>query len=140
MLKTGIELCDADSSIRRVRAGPHADRVDVARQHERRVAQRLAARDLQLVAAQHQRMAAELDDADLERDSRPGRRLLEDEADLAIGERARAVRSALELGRAVEQRLQLIGVQLRAGEEMSWRQGAGQLSPRQARGEPRARA
>ena len=65
----------------RVRAGPHADRADVAGEHERGVAQRLAARELEVVGAQDHRMAPELDDAGLEGHPRPRRGLLEDQRD-----------------------------------------------------------
>ena len=60
------------------------------REDERGVAQRLAARDLQLARAQHDRVAAELEDAGLERQPRARRRLLEDERDRPALERPRA--------------------------------------------------
>ena len=54
-----------------VRARPDHDRLHVAGQNARRVPHRLAARELELVAAQDQRRAAELGHPDLERDARP---------------------------------------------------------------------
>ena len=55
-------------------------------------------------------MAAQLEDADLDRDARARRGLLEDERDGPAGQRARGERRRLELERAVEQRVQLGGV------------------------------
>ena len=52
--------------------GPQHDRVDVARQHPAGVLDRLAAAELQLARRQHDRMGAELRDADLERDPGAG--------------------------------------------------------------------
>ena len=119
MLKTGIAPCARELLDGRLRPGAHADRVDVAREHERGVAQRLAARELQLVAAQDQRMPAELDDADLEGQPRARRGLLEDQRDRPLRERVGAARRALQLERAVEQRVELGCVELGAGEEMA---------------------
>ena len=53
----------------------------MAREHERGVADRLAARELHLVGAQDDRVAAELDDAGLERQPRARRGLLEEQRD-----------------------------------------------------------
>jgi hypothetical protein len=127
MLKTGIE--PAARELLELACGPvrTPTRVEVAREHERRVAQRFTAGDLQLIAAQHHRMAAELDDADLEGDPRARRGLLEHEADGARGERLRTAWRVLQLSRAIEQRCELVGVQLRAGKEMARHQGAGQV-------------
>ncbi len=115
----GTELYSASSAS--IASGPvrMPTRADMAREHERGVAQRLAARELQLVGAQHHRMAAELVDAHLEGDARPRRGLLEDQRDAAPGERPRGERRGLQLERAVEQRVQLGGAQLRAGEEVA---------------------
>ena len=106
----------------RVGPGAHADGVDVAREHERGVPDRLAARELHLVGAQDHRVAAELDDAGLEGHARARRGLLEDERDDAVAQRVGRARRGLELGGAVEQRAQLVGAQLGAGEEVA-RQG-----------------
>ena len=103
-----------------VRSGAHADRGDVAREHERRVAQRLAARELQLVGAQHDGVAAELVDADLEGDARARRGLLEDQRDAAPVQRARGQRRRLQLQRAVEQRRQLAGGKLGSSQKLPW--------------------
>ena len=101
-----------------VRPGAHADGGDVAREHERRVAHRLAARELQLVGAQHDGVAAELVHADVEREPRARGGLLEDERHAAPCERARAERVGLQLERAVEQRVELARRELGAGEEV----------------------
>ena len=90
-------------------AGPQADGRDVAGEHERGVAHRLAAGDLQLVGAQHHRVAAELEDAGLERQARARRGLLEEQGDGAARERPRGGGVGLERERAVEQRVQLAG-------------------------------
>jgi len=100
--------------------GAHADGGDVAREHERGVAQRLAARELQLVGAQHDGVAAQLVDADLEGQPRARGGLLEDQRDAARAQRVRGQRRGLELERAIEQRAQLVGGQLGSGEEMPW--------------------
>ena len=54
------------------------DGIDVARQHPRGIGDGLAAAELHLGAGQHDRFAAELSHADIERYPRAGRRLLED--------------------------------------------------------------
>ena len=64
-----------------VRVRSDGERVDVARQRARRVGQRLAARELQLVGAQRDRRAAEVRHRDRERDARPRRVLREVEAE-----------------------------------------------------------
>ena len=56
------------------------DRVEVAREHHRRVAHRLAAPQLELALREVQRVAAQLAHADLERDARAGGGLVEDHA------------------------------------------------------------
>jgi hypothetical protein len=105
---------------RGLRARPQRDRGHMTGEHERRVADGLAARELQLPRPQDHRVAAELDDPDLERRARPRRRLLEDERDGPPLERARRVRRLLEDQRAVEQRAELARVELRSGEEVPW--------------------
>ena len=89
-------------------AGAQADRGDVAREHERGVAHRLAARELELVRAQHHRVAAELDDARLERRRACGSTGARTAA-RPCGPRARAsaARRRLQRQRAVEQRREL---------------------------------
>ncbi len=72
----------------RVGTGADADRRDVPGEHPRGVPDRLAAGELQLVAAQHDRMAAELEDACLEGQPRARRVLLEDQRHAAALERA----------------------------------------------------
>jgi hypothetical protein len=103
----------------RVGAGAHADRRDVARQHAGRVADGLAAGEVQLVAAQHDRLAAELEDPGLERQPRARRVLLEDQGDAAALERARRQRRGLQHGGAVQQREQLVAVELGSREQMA---------------------
>ncbi len=107
----------------RVRPGAHADRRDVTRQHARGVADRLAAREVQLVAPQHDRLAAELEDPGLEGQPRARRVLLEDERDAAALERARGQRRRLQRVRAIEQGEQLVALELRPGEQMARQAG-----------------
>jgi hypothetical protein len=57
------------------------DRVDVARQHARGVLDGLAAAELAAARVDDHGVGAQLDDADLERQPRPGARLLEDHGD-----------------------------------------------------------
>jgi len=82
-----------------VAEGAHHDRVAVAAEDPRRVAERLAAADLGPLRRQVDRVAAELEHADLERDAGARRRLLEDHAERApasgaCSSRARAAPSA----------------------------------------------
>ena len=110
----GGELLD-----HRVGTGADADRGDVAREHQGRVADRLAAADLQLVGPQDHRMTAELEHADLERHPGPGRRRLEDQRHRAPGQHLGRQRLRLQRGRAVDQRRQLGGGQLLPGQELA---------------------
>src|SRR4051812_17382053 len=103
----------------RVRPGADPDRVDEARQHESGVAHRLAAGDLHLALAQHHRVAAELVHADLEREPRARRGLVEDQRDAAPREGLGAEPIALQLERAVEEPVELVGGKLVAGEEVT---------------------
>src|SRR6185437_7237826 len=80
-----------------VRTRAHADRGDVSREHERRVAHGLTARELKLVGAVHDRVPAELVHADVEGQARARRGLLEDQRDAAALERARGERVGLQL-------------------------------------------
>jgi hypothetical protein len=120
---------DRDAAVRgqllehHVGPGAHAYRVDVAREHERRVLDRFAARQLHLVGAQDHRVPAELDDPGLERHAGARRRLLEDERHDPAFERARRPRRGLQLGRPAQQRVELVGGQLRAGEEVARQAG-----------------
>ena len=100
-------------------ARAQADRRGVAGEHERGVAHRLAARELQLVGAQHHRVAAQLDDAGLHRRARARRGVLEQQRDRAVLEHARGGGLGLELERAVEQAVELRGGELLAGEEVA---------------------
>ena len=100
-------------------AGAQADRRGVAGEHERRVADRLPARELELVRAQHHRVAAELVDAGLHRRARARRGVLEQQRDRAALEHARGGGLGLQLERAVEQGVQLVGAELLAGEEVA---------------------
>jgi hypothetical protein len=110
-----------------VGAGADRDRVDVAREDSGGVANRLAARELQLVAAQHDRRPAQLGDGDLEGDAGARRGPFEDEGDAATGEVAvsRALAPArFQLQRQVEQLAQLEGAELFGGEEIALCQAA----------------
>ena len=66
---------------------PH-DRVDVAGQHLSGVLERLLAPELGAAAVDHDRVAAELGDADLEREPGAGGVLVEDDGDAARALRA----------------------------------------------------
>src|SRR4029453_229048 len=92
-----------------------------------RVGDRLPARQLELVAAQDERRAAELGHPDLERNPSASRRLLEHERDAAAGQHRLPLGGspALQLERAVEQRGQLVTGQLLTGQEVAWGRHAG---------------
>ncbi len=78
------------------------DAVEIAREHVRRVLDRLAAAELKIVGAQVEPEAAELGDSNLERDARAGGRLLEDHPERTAGEQTVLLALALKL-------LQLVG-------------------------------
>ena len=63
------------------------DRVDIARQHPRRVGDGLAAAELHLLAGEHEGLAAELAHRHVEGDARAGRGLVEDHRQGLAGER-----------------------------------------------------
>jgi endonuclease/exonuclease/phosphatase family metal-dependent hydrolase len=108
-------------------AGADHDRVDEAGEDAAGVADRLAAGELHFVAAEDDRVGAELDDADLEGDPGPGRGLLEDEGDAAPRERLGAEALAtvgLQRGGTIEQLAQLEGAQLFSRQEVSLLQAA----------------
>jgi len=98
--------------------GAQADHGGVAGEHQRGVADRLAAGELQLVRAQDHRMPAEFEDAGLERRARARGRLVEDQRDGPAFERPRGQRRRLERGGALEQQGEAVGVQLCAGDEV----------------------
>lgn len=105
-----------------VGAGADHDRVDVAGEDAGGVANRLAARELHLIAAEDDRVRAQLGDPDLEADPRPRRGLLEDEGDAAAGERigvGAPLAPRFQLRRSVEQLAQLEGPELFTGEEVA---------------------
>ena len=103
-----------------VGAGAKPDCDHLPREHDRGVAQRLAAAELQLVRAEHRGMAAELHDAGLEREPRARGRALEYQRHRPTLQRTRAERVRLQRLRAVEQPLELPRVELGAGEEVPW--------------------
>ena len=82
------------------------DAVEVAREDDRSVAERLAAPELQLVGREVEPDPAELGDSDPEGDARARRRLLEDQADRPAGQEL-PLRVALQLVRQVEHGLEL---------------------------------
>ena len=69
-----------------LREGADHDRVEVAREDDGGVLDRLAAAELEVACREVEAVAAELGDADLERDPRPRRGLLEDHPERAAGE------------------------------------------------------
>ncbi len=91
-----------------VGAGADDQGVEVAREHPRRVPDRLPPVHLALPVGEEDRVGAELERADLEGDPGPGRALGEEEPDASPGERPRPVRRALEVGREREGRRELI--------------------------------
>jgi hypothetical protein len=92
-----------------VREDARHDPVHVARQHARRVGDRLAAVQLDVVAAQEQRAPAQLVHPDLERHAGARGRLLEDHRQRLAGEgRGVRVRRRLDRGRLLEQQLDLV--------------------------------
>ena len=76
--------------------GPEHDRVDVARQDTTGVLDRLTATQLELRRGQHDGVRAELFHPDLERDTRAGGGLLEDQRDRSAGQRS-GVRAPIRL-------------------------------------------
>src|SRR3954451_6288232 len=86
--------------------GPHDDRGDVARQHGGGVLDALTTAELRRAGVDDDRMAAELRDADLERQPRAGRRLLEHDCDGTwSGQRPGRVRVLFQPVRLVEDEL-----------------------------------
>ncbi len=81
MLITGTGAPVSELLEHLIRAGAHTHRGNVPGEHQRRIANRLAAGELELIGAQHHRVAAQLVNADLEGDTGRGRRLLEDQRD-----------------------------------------------------------
>ena len=79
--RVGRELLDIGLGER-----PDHDRVEVAREDDGRVLDRLAAPELQVAGREVEAGAAELVDPDLERDARSRRGLLEDHPERSAGE------------------------------------------------------
>ena len=71
----------------RMIGGADHDRIDIARQHLGRIADRLGAAELHFGAGEEQRLAAELAHADIEGDAGAGRGLLEDHRQHLAGQR-----------------------------------------------------
>jgi hypothetical protein len=96
-----------------LREGADHDCVEVALEHVRRVLDRLAAAELEVAGGEVEAVAAELGDPDLEGDAGARRRLLEDHAEAAAGEKLMwlsALPERLQLVGEVEGGLQLLGV------------------------------
>ena len=110
-LITGTEACAGELVDLRLLEGADHDRAEEAREHERRVAVALAARELQVGGGKVERHSAELGDADLEADTRPRRRLVEDQPDRPAGEDAQLLPAGallLQLVGEVERGLELL--------------------------------
>ncbi len=116
-----------------VAARAQPDRGHVAGEHERGVAHGLAARELQLVGAQHHRVAAQLGDSRLHRDTRARRRLLEQDRHRAAGQRVGAGGRLLERQGAIEDRRERRVVELLTGDEVP-RQGRQTTAAARTRG------
>ena len=97
-----------------VRARADPDRLHVAREDERGVPDRLAARELEIVRLEHHQPPAELGHPHLERQARSRRGTLEQQRDALLDEGLGAVPVGLELERAVEGP-QLVGRKLVPG-------------------------
>ena len=96
----------------RVFERPVDDRIDVAREHPGGVCDRLAPSELHIAAREVQRVTPEVVDRHLERRPSSGRRLLEDEGDVAPEQRRPPDPSApvvLQALRAAEERTELAG-------------------------------
>src|SRR5438270_724509 len=102
--------------------GAHHDRVNIARQHPRRVGHRLAAAKLAIGGADHDRVAAELAHRDLEGDAGAGRRFLEDHRQHLAFERP-VVPAVLIGDTEVDDAMQIAGFVLVDVEEMARRAG-----------------
>jgi endonuclease/exonuclease/phosphatase family metal-dependent hydrolase len=98
--------------------------VQVSRQDARGVADRLPSTKLELIGAQRQGLGAELGGRHLKRDPGPGGWPLEQKRHRShredIGTKSLAA-SPLQLQRPFEERFELLGAQLLAGQEMTWR-------------------
>ena len=106
-----------------MREDANDDRIHIARQHARGVGDGLAAAELHLSPGEHDRLAAELAHADIERDAGAGRRPVEDHRQRLAGERTRGRLSALDPRRldrrgAIEDAAKLPGGKLEQIEEM----------------------
>jgi endonuclease/exonuclease/phosphatase family metal-dependent hydrolase len=103
---------------RLVGAGPHADSVHVARQHQGGVPRRLSPRELELVLPEHHGMASELVHGDLEGDPSPGRGPLEEKRHALPVERAGGGAVPLQLEGTLHEAADLLARKLLSGKEM----------------------
>ena len=104
-----------------LREGADHQAVEVAREHRRGVAQRLAAAELQVRRGQVEPVAAELRDPDLERDARPGRGLLKDHPERPAGKELvllATLLALLEVVGEVENAQQLLAAPVRNSREV----------------------
>ncbi len=119
---TGMSACSASCSTSSCVERADHDRVEVALEDGRRVLDRLTAPELKVAGREVEALASELCDADLERDARSRRRLLEDEPDHAAGQELVRLALGLELLQLigeVEHGLQLVGVPASDAREVS---------------------
>src|SRR5262249_22165522 len=101
-----------------VRERADHDAVDVTRQHSRRVSDRLAATELNVARRKKERVSAELERADLERDAGARARLPEDHGERPSRQRLfRVLPRAHRLGER-EQTLELRAGEIRDGQEI----------------------
>ena len=101
-LMTGIERVARQLLDVGMIEGADHDAVEIAGEHPRRVADRLAAAELDVAGREEQRVAAELVGADLERDPRAGGALREDHRERLARERLLLVIAALHPGGQIE--------------------------------------
>ena len=103
-----------------VRERADHDAVDVARQHARRVGDRLAAAELHVARREKERVSAELVGADLERDARARARLHEDHRERLSRERLLVVRAGAHPLGEREQAVELVAGEVGNGEKVAW--------------------
>ena len=119
-LITGIEREAGQLLDVGVIVGADHDAVEVAREHARGVADRLAPAELDVAGGEEERVSAELEGADLEGDAGAGAALGEDHPQRLAGERLVGVVAPLHAGGEIEDGEQLGAGEVGDGEEVTW--------------------